>query len=186
VVAMGNARGESAGIDSLNGPDTPQLISRDWLEGDTIVAIFGVGGDSLSATDEPLPDRDRDVEAVDTTETDYRLERLVARVGARSMYRMAASDSTVVAQEGQFAIHYVIGDEITILLSETGEAERMEVIGQTRGIHLEPTGVQGQVVDTTVVPDTSLVNRGGDGSGRSSSGVGPGGTGGTGGGGAGR
>jgi lipopolysaccharide export system protein LptA len=40
VWAMGNARGEAAGLDSLNTPDTPPLISRDWVVGDTIVAFF--------------------------------------------------------------------------------------------------------------------------------------------------
>ena len=85
------------------------------------------------------------------------------------MYRMAASDSTVVAEGGQFAIHYVVGDEITILLNEEGEAERMEVIGQTRGIHLEPVALRGEAVDSVAVPDTSGVSRGGQGPGRTES-----------------
>jgi hypothetical protein len=165
VWAMGNARGEAAGLDSLNTPDTPPLISRDWVVGDTIVAFFVEGSDSLAVTDEPLPDRDRDVVEADTAKVDFQLERLVARVGARSMYRMAASDSTVVAEGGQFAIHYVVGDEITILLNEEGEAERMEVIGQTRGIHLEPVALRGEAVDSVAVPDTSGVIRGGQGPG---------------------
>ena len=61
VWAMGNARGESAGLDSLNSPDTPPLIARDWLEGDTIVAIFGEV-DSLSVEEESPPELNRDVE----------------------------------------------------------------------------------------------------------------------------
>ena len=73
---------------------------------------------------------------------------------------MAASDSTVVAEGSQFAIHYVVGDEITILLNEEGEAERMEVMGQTRGIHLEPIARRGVVVDSVAVPDTSRISRG--------------------------
>jgi lipopolysaccharide export system protein LptA len=160
VWAMGNARGETAGRDSLNSPDTPPLISRDWVVGDTIVAFFVEGGDSLAVTDEPLPDRDRDVAGADTGQARYQLERLVASVRARSMYRMAASDSTVAAEGSQFAIHYVVGDEITILLNEEGEAERMEVMGQTRGIHLEPIARRGVIVDSVAVPDTSRVSRG--------------------------
>ena len=78
---------------------------------------------------------------------------------------MAASDSTVAAEEGRFAIHYVIGDEITILLNEMGEAEKMEVVGQTRGIHLEPLGGDSQPADTVAVPDTASVRRGGQSSG---------------------
>ena len=93
----------------------------------------------------------------DSTGADYRLERLVARGNARSMYRMAPSDSTLVEGGDLFAIHYVVGDEITILLNEAGEAEKMEVKGETRGIHLEPVGRGGMVVDSTVVPDTMIV-----------------------------
>ena len=74
---------------------------------------------------------------------------------------MAPTDSTLAGQPGRFAIHYVIGDEITILLNPEGEAEKMEVVGETRGIHLEPLS-PGQVADslaadTLVVPDTSAV-----------------------------
>ena len=171
VWAMGNARGESMGRDSLNAPDTPLLIARDWLEGDTIVAFFGKGGDSLSATEEPIPVRDREVVDADADQADYRLKRLVARVRARSMYRMVASDSTVVAEGSRFAIHYVIGDEIAILLNQEGEAERMEVIGQTRGIHLEPIVGRGEAVDSVAVPDTSGISRGGSVPGQIGSGV---------------
>ena len=171
VWAMGNARGESMGRDSLNAPDTPLLIARDWLEGDTIVAFFGKGGDSLSATDEPIPVRDREVVDADTDQADYRLKQLVARVRARSMYRMVASDSTVVAEGSRLAIHYVIGDEIAILLNQDGEAERMEVIGQTRGIHLEPMVGRGEAVDSVAVPDTSGISRGGSVPGQVGSGV---------------
>jgi hypothetical protein len=157
VKAMGGARGESAGRDTLNAPDTPPLISRDWLEGDTIVAFFTEGGDSLPAAEEPPPIRDPGVVAPDSSGTAYQLNRLLAQGSARSMYRMAPSDSTLAEEGGQFAIHYVVGDEITILLTEEGEAERMEVVGQTRGIHLEPTGIPGMVADSVIVPDTMVV-----------------------------
>ena len=172
VWAMGNARGESMIQDSLTTPDTPPLIARDWLEGDTIVAFFGEKKDSLSATDGPLLERDPVAVDAPTDEADYRLEQLVARVSARSMYRMAPSDSTLAAEGERLAIHYVIGDEITILLNEDGEAERMEVIGQTRGIHLEPLPGKGEPVDTVAVPDTSGISRGGQRPGPARSGVG--------------
>jgi len=138
VWAMGRARGESMGRDSLNSADTPDLVRHDWLEGDTIVATFGSEGGSMAVPGaeaesvDPAPRPARGAEA-DSTADRYRLERLVARVRARSLYRMAASDSTVTEP----AIHYVIGDEITITFTD-GEVERMEVTGATRGIHLEP------------------------------------------------
>jgi lipopolysaccharide export system protein LptA len=161
VWAIGSARGESTGPDSLTTEETPELIARDWLEGDTIITFFGEKIDSLSDTDDPLddplPELSRAPQEADSTGADYRLERLVARGNARSMYRMAPSDSTLVEEGNLFAIHYVVGDEITVLLNEAGEAEKMEVKGETRGIHLEPVGRGGVVVDSTVVPDTMIV-----------------------------
>jgi len=179
VWAMGNARGETQSQDSLTAPDTPSLISRDWLEGDTIVAFFGERVDSLSeveplaVTDEPLPERDELAVDAGTDQVGYQLESLLARVNARSMYRMAPSDSTLAAEGDQLAIHYVIGDEITILLNQDGEAERMEVIGQTRGIHLEPIPRGEEPADTVAVPDTAGVRRGGRGPGQARPGVRP-------------
>jgi len=168
VKAMGAARGESSGLDSLATEETPALISRDWLEGDTIVAYFQETGDSLSATEEGEPVPVPEVMAVDSAGGGYQLQRLLAQGSARSMYRMAASDSIVAEEPGQFAIHYVVGDEITILLNPQGEAEKMEVVGETRGIHLEPLGrralgIDSLAVDTLLVPDTSAVRRPGGG-----------------------
>jgi hypothetical protein len=171
VWAMGTARGESAGRDSLNTEDTPELIQRDWLEGDTIVAYFGELSDSAATTevtpdepepvdpppeDDPDPDLGRGAAEADSAGAKYRLERLVAKVEARSMYRMAPSDSTVAEEPGRFAVHYVTGEEITILLNEEGEAEHMEVVGQTRGIHLEPLA-QAAMADSLAPPDTAAV-----------------------------
>jgi lipopolysaccharide export system protein LptA len=153
VWAIGNARGESLARDTLNAPDTPDLIRRDWLEGDTIVAIFVPNADTAQAAVGAEPDS-----------ASYRLDRLIARVRARSLYRLAPTDSTRVEGEGEgegeeeveaerLAIHYVTGDEITIVMSE-GEVERMEVAGETHGIHMEPVTEErrGAVPDTTAVP----------------------------------
>lgn len=152
VWAMGNARGESMTRDSLNTPDTPDLIRRDWLEGDTIVAIFVPNADTAQGTGGAAADS-----------ASYRLDRLIARVGARSLYRMAPTDSAQVGEEGEeeaegeerMAIHYVTGDEITIVMNQ-GEVERMEVSGDTHGIHLEPVTEERRGVppDTTAVPPT--------------------------------
>lgn len=176
VKAMGAARGESEGRDSLNADWTPELIASDWLEGDTIVAYFREAVDSISVTDEPIPELDRDTDrdepppvptriapevdmapVADTSNPDYQLDRLLAQGGARSMYRMAPSDSILAAEGEALAVHYVMGDEITIILNSAGEAERMEVVGQTRGIHLEPIRGEVGIVDSLVVPDTMVV-----------------------------
>jgi hypothetical protein len=80
----------------------------------------------------------------DTTRKAYELERLVARVNARSLYRLEASDTTAAAvtdttmadEEERLAIHYVTGSTIIIHLKD-GEIERMEV-EDAKGIHMEP------------------------------------------------
>lgn len=162
--AMGRARGEAVGRDSLNTPDTPSILLVDWLEGDTIVATFAREGDAhgdaapdtlvlggppfMALPDTVGPDQDllpwvEDPEAqADSSEARYHLDRLVARVAARSLYRMEASDSTA-REEGLLAIHYVIGDEIVMLFSN-GEIERMEV-ENARGTHMEPVARQRRV-----------------------------------------
>ena len=57
------------------------------------------------------------------------------------------------------AIHYVTGDEITIIMDE-GEADRLEVQGRTRGLHLEPLPLSNPdslAVDSTIAIDTMTV-----------------------------
>lgn len=162
VWAMGKAHGESLSRDSLNTPDTDPLFRRDWLEGDTIVAIFVPDADSASAEvgvpeDEVARPRSAGAAGQGEAQPDsakFRLDRLVARVDARSLYRLAPTDSTLVEEEDhRLAIHYVMGSEITIIMKE-GEVDRMEVSGQTRGIHLEPMAIRRRPIP----PDTTAVS----------------------------
>lgn len=155
VVSVGSARGEHLGQDSLVNDETPEVVRRDWMEGDTIRATF-------------LPSAQGDPDG------GARMEQLVASGAARSLYRLepsqapeeegdtnAGAESTAadegangveeetvvevaVPLEGQeveplpeFAVHYVTGSRIVIFF-ESGEVERMEVEGPTRGLHLEP------------------------------------------------
>ncbi|MFP3947631.1 MAG: hypothetical protein ACLFWG_02785 [Longimicrobiales bacterium] len=190
VFAVGGARGESLGRDTLNTSDMPEMIRRDWIEGDTIVAHF-LPTDSVVAApdtsvgteaDDPLqggvpapdPQARAEPDEPDDGRPEYRLDRLVATGNARSLYRLASEDTvsvTTVDEEGTEeedrvtggepvdtaavafpdsvagagqapprrgpAVHYVIGDRITIVLSE-GRVERMEVEGRTRGVYMEP------------------------------------------------
>jgi len=171
VWAMGAARGESLARDSLNTPDTPVLVQRDWLEGDTIVAIFVPNPDTLvAAVEEGGPVRPSALppsagagvrEETRPDSAAYRLDHLVASVGARSLYRLAPTDSTAAGEEGRLAIHYVTGDEIKIFMNQ-GEVDRMEVAGATRGIHLEPVAGGRRVIR----PDTTAAPPGGNGRGR--------------------
>jgi hypothetical protein len=171
VWAMGKAHGESLSRDSLNTPDTDPIFRRDWLEGDTIVAIFVPGADSTAAEEGEPPEAEvslppsagaqpRGEAPADSAR--FRLDRLVARVGARSLYRIAPTDSTLVEQDDRrLAIHYVIGDEITIVM-KGGEVDRMEVAGNTRGVHLEPVALGRE----TTPPDTTGIPPGGKPGGR--------------------
>ncbi len=128
IFAAGTARSVAHARDSLNVESLPEIARTDWLEGDTIVVTFA------PATSAGQPD--------DTTsEEEFEVERIVARLGARSLYRLAPSDTTAQIGVDPPAVHYVIGDTITILMS-SGEVEGMEVIGQTQGVHLEPLGAE--------------------------------------------
>ena len=133
IFAGGSARSVSRARDTLNVEVLPEVARTDWLEGDTVIVTF-VAVDTTSTP------------AVDSAQSAYRIDRIVARVEARSLYRLPPSDTIAVPGRDAPAVHYVLGDEITILMAE-GEVDRMEVIGQTRGVHLEP-------VPVPVVPDS--------------------------------
>ncbi len=81
VFAAGRARGESLGRDSLNTEATPEIARRDWIEGDSVVAFF------VSA-DTAAPARAGTPAEGEAGGARSRLDRLVARGNARSLYRL--------------------------------------------------------------------------------------------------
>ena len=85
VVAVGNARGESLARDSLNTENTPVIARSDWVSGDTITAIF------LPAATAEAPLEGGAEPDAGSTDGGYRIERLVARGQAASLYRMTPS-----------------------------------------------------------------------------------------------
>jgi lipopolysaccharide export system protein LptA len=139
INAVGGARGESTSRDALNVEGLPESAQNDWLEGDTVVAFFVEAGEPSG-------------EPADTAGPEYVVDRIVASGDARSLYRMASSDTSSAPGEDVPAVHYVTGATIVIVMNEGGELERMEVEGPTRGWHLEP--LSRGVVDTTAVGDT--------------------------------
>ncbi|MEZ4423989.1 MAG: hypothetical protein R3E98_11285 [Gemmatimonadota bacterium] len=153
VTAIGRARGDSFSRDSLNAAETPELVRNDWLEGDTIVALFAPDSTAPATAD-----------SAGTDPAGYVLERLVAQGGARSLYRLEPSDTTRAATDRRLAVHYVVGDTIAITMVD-GEVDRMEVHGQTQGLHLEPMALPADTAaadslrgDTArVTPDTVRV-----------------------------
>ncbi len=147
IHAVGAARSVSHARDSLNVEILPEVARADWLEGDTIVVTFLPPDSAAAPGDDPQA----------------RIDRVVARGGARSLYRLIPADSVVVPGKDPPAVHYVMGDAITLVMRD-GEVARMEVTGQTRGLHLEPLRPRADsLADTTpvdsgrVAVDTSRV-----------------------------
>lgn len=164
VTAVGAARAVSTARDSLNAPDTPELVRSDWIEGDTVVAFLrpddappaAAGPDGLRAPDAAVGDP--------PAERGYVLERLIATANARSLYRMdpddeppagaevveapadePAPDTLLVTPDSlaptpplrTMAVHYVEADEILIVFVD-GVVDTMEVTGLRRGLYMEP------------------------------------------------
>ncbi|MBI4539454.1 MAG: hypothetical protein HY704_08100 [Gemmatimonadetes bacterium] len=158
VIAVGGAHGEALKSDTVLGPEAPILIRRDWIEGDTIRAYFtrADSGSTTAAPDSaalplvapersaslPAPEAGRTVAdaANDTTGTRVRIERMIARGHARSVYRIASTDTAQGAR--RVSVHYVTGNEITITMDDRGEVRSVSVRGPTRGVHLEPVPAQ--------------------------------------------
>lgn len=155
LFAGGRARSVSHARDSLNVETLPEIARSDWLEGDTIIVTFaptitGAGGRAPDIT-AARGDRAAGVPAdttnvvspesaetpAATTTAGATVERIMAMVGARSLYRLTPSDQSARAGEDPPAVHYVVGDRITITLLG-GEVSHMEVEGGTTGLHLEP------------------------------------------------
>lgn len=105
MVAVGSAMAVSTARDSLNNPDTPEVVRNDWIAGDTVVAYFRAQGGEGSvagpegtgragATPDTLVSEPRPaVPEAGSDSVTYVLDRLHARVDARSLYRMVP-DST--------------------------------------------------------------------------------------------
>lgn len=84
VTAVGTARADAMGQDSLVGEDLPEVARNDWMEGETIIARF-VTAESAEDTAAADPD---------TAPRRARLETLTAVNDARSLYRLYRSDTT--------------------------------------------------------------------------------------------
>ncbi len=151
VTAVGSARAEAAEYDAPGATELPEIASRDWMEGDTILAHFAMAD---SGTAGPPPGGSRS-----------RLETLTAVGEARSLYRMTASDTTDTEADRRLALHLVEGKQIRVHMRGR-EVVKMEVEGQTVGYHLEPSppdsadvAADSAATDTdsvTTVPDTSV------------------------------
>jgi len=97
-------------------PDSTKIRSkeRDWLRGDTIIALF----DSTARGD---------------TATKPQLTRLVAVGDARSYYQIAVSGAPI----DRPAVNYVRGRKITVSFANR-QVERVAVTEKATGVYLEP------------------------------------------------
>jgi lipopolysaccharide export system protein LptA len=136
VFAAGHARSVSTSRDDLNVEDLPDIARTDWMDGDTIEVFL-------------VPVEPGSTSSADDTGNDYEVERIIARVGARSLYRMTPSDSTAVPGVDPPAISYMVADEITIYMVD-GQADHVESVGQVNGWHLEP--LKREPADSTATP----------------------------------
>lgn len=127
IFAAGRAHSVSSGRSELNVEALPEIARNDWMDADTI-EVFLVP-DTASALD------------VDTAsaqpDSGYTVDRIVARVGARALYRLSPADSTAVPGVDPPAVSYLMAHEITIFMVD-GQADRVESVGQVSGWHLEP------------------------------------------------
>lgn len=126
MVAVGAARAVSTARDSINTGSTPDDLLRDWIEGDTVRALFEPAVDAVGT------EGDADAE--------YVLESLEARINARSLYRMdpdSVQRSDTTSFRGRIPVNYTEAQGIVLFFVE-GEVKRMEFEGLQRGIQLQP------------------------------------------------
>lgn len=157
VIAIGSARGEA--IDTVPsappvaraaGADTAVAVAdtliadsavaeiegmasiamdRDWIAGDTVIAYFAPAPDSAA------PDSVAVDGAGEAEEPEVRLERLVARGSARSLYRVR--DDEQPRNGARPPLNYLSGETIELSLT-AGELELAQVSGLRRGVYLDP------------------------------------------------
>lgn len=147
VYSAGEARAVSTARDSLNTPDTPEILLNDWIEGDSIRAFFEP--DSLPEGEDAA------------SEPEMQIRRLVATGNARSLSRFEPDSTQQTSGDttGVLNVNYVGGSEIRIFLVD-GEMDTMEV-DEADGVFLQPAararvmGDSASVVDTVIRPDTT-------------------------------
>lgn len=185
MVAVGSARAVSMARDSLNAPGTPDLIRHDWIEGDTVVAIFTgyrdpdarpdtLPGDS-TASREAVPPGDSvgveaaasagfadriasaGSEAASDSAGEAQLESLRAVLDARSLYRLDP-DSAQLGDTTAFRGRLPVSyvEARGILLTfEDGQVVHFLYDGLRRGEQLQPVRLPGEVAET---PDSAVAD----------------------------
>ncbi|MDQ3517229.1 MAG: hypothetical protein M3466_02325 [Gemmatimonadota bacterium] len=91
-----------------------QTVEKDWLRGDTILALF-------------------DTAATADTTSRAQIRQLVALGHARSLYQLAPRDTAL----NRPAINYVIGRDISLAF-QNREVQTVTITEQAHGVYLEP------------------------------------------------
>jgi hypothetical protein len=152
IFAAGAARSVSRGRLDLNVEALPELAQTDWIDADSIEVMLV-----------PLADSVADVRDATGGDAAYEVERIVAKVGARSLYRLLPADSTAVVGVDGPAVSYMVADTITIFMLD-GQADRVESVGQVSGWHLEPltTAPADSLAETEAADSVSTASPAGD------------------------
>lgn len=140
VVAVGRAYGERQN-DSI-ATKLPDIVSKDWLRGDTIVATFVAAAPSAAKAGGKVAGKPnaavRAAPPRAPADTAQRvLERIVASGGttpASSAYRIVDEKQP----KGMPAVNYLLAQRIAVAFRD-GEVHEVHAEGQIRGLHLEPT-----------------------------------------------
>jgi len=155
VTAVGGAFGHRT-TDSLDLA-LPGTISRDWVEGDTIIGFFSSRRDTVvGPPGEPgdpvplrVPSRPAPPDSAADRTPEQALERVVV-VGqpARSLYRLRQEGPDAPEAPG---VNYMTASRITLHLVD-GDVSRVDADGPIEGIYLDPQ--RRAVTPDTVPADT--------------------------------
>jgi lipopolysaccharide export system protein LptA len=157
VFSAGDGRAVSTARDSINSPDTPEILLNDWIEGDSIRAFFEPASGQVDTEASPSTDS-----LVATSEDSIagdqvmQIRRLVATGNARSLSRFQPDSVRTTPGDtmGTLNVNYVSGTEIRIFLVD-GEVDDMEV-DEADGLFLQPTAGARVMGDSTTVPPDTL------------------------------
>jgi lipopolysaccharide export system protein LptA len=128
VHAVGRAYGERA-ADTLS-VRLPDAISRDWIQGDTIIGYFTR---AEPADDDATPSADDEGSPRDRVELE-RVEVIGGASDALSLYRTEARGAG-----DNPAVNFTRARRITLFMNG-GEVDRVEADGPLEGLYLDPVG----------------------------------------------
>ena len=154
VTTVGRARAEAV---EPAVPGDP-LTGTDWLVGDTIFGFFeadsSVADTAAAASESDTLAAPTRPPVAETSGPEARLRRMVASANARALYHVREEEE---AGGGRIAVNYVIGKQV-ILWFHADEVERVNVVGPSTGVYLEPIppATNGQSDSLETPPDTSV------------------------------